>query len=493
MVIYLLIICLSGLLFFLLKSQVKSDFAKIPGPSPFPIVGNSHVFLQGKFEHIWLKIMQNLQKEYGNVVRFYVGTKPQIFLFGAKGFEKILSGSRHITKGFQYKFLWSWIGTGLLTSTGAKWHKHRKLLTPAFHFRILEDFLHTMNNHTQTLVDKLSDTVGQTVDIYNMMTHCALDIICETTMGVTVDAQANNNSEYVKAVYKASELVFNRLNSPWLYNNWFYSKTSSGIEWNKNLAIMKGFTKKVIQERREEIRLSENENYENDTGIKKRMAFLDLLISSSKDGTVLSDQDIQDEVDTFMFEGHDTTASSMGVTLYLIALDKNVQKKCQEELDTIFGDSDRLSTSADLANMKYLTACVKESLRLYGSVPAIGRVTAQEVELEGHIIPAGTELFLNIMVLHRDEKYFPDAEKYDPDRFYSDSGHEKHPYAYTPFSAGPRNCIGQKFAMMEVKVMLSSILRKFNVEAKIPMKDVWMTPELVVKPKNGFLVNFEHR
>ena len=92
--------CLSGFLFLVLKSPVKSDFATIPGPSPFPIIGNSHVFLQGKFEHIWLKIMQGLQKEYGNVVRFYVGTKPQIFLFGAEGFEKILSSSHHITKGF---------------------------------------------------------------------------------------------------------------------------------------------------------------------------------------------------------------------------------------------------------------------------------------------------------------------------------------------------------------------------------------------------------
>jgi len=493
MVIYLLIMCLSGFLFLVLKSPVKSAFATIPGPSPFPIIGNSHVFLQGKFEHIWLKIMQGLQKEYGNVVRFYVGTKPQIFLFGAEGFEKILSSSHHITKGFQYEFLWSWLGTGLLTSTGEKWHKHRKLLTPAFHFRILEDFLHTMNTHTQTMVDKVSDTVGQTVDIYKMMAHCALDIICETTMGVTVDAQKDNNSEYVKAVYEASELVFKRLMSPWLYNDWVYSKTNSGLQWNKILAIMKGFTKKVIQERKEEIKLSENENNENPIGIKKRMAFLDLLISSSEDGAVLSDQDIQDEVDTFMLEGHDTTASSMGVTLYLIALDKIVQKKCQEELDTIFGDSDRLATSADLASMKYLTSCVKESLRLYGSVPAMGRVTAQEVEIEGHVIPAGTELFLNLMVLHRDEKYFPDAEKFDPDRFYSDSGLEKHPYAYTPFSAGPRNCIGQKFAMMEVKVMLSSILRKFNVHAKIPMKDILMAPELVLKPKNGFLVIFEHR
>ena len=174
-------------------------------------------------------------------------------------------------------------------------------------------------------------------------------------------------------------MVFKRLIPPWLFNDWVYSKTSSVIKWNKILAIMKEFTKKAIQLRKEDIKLSENKNSDNNIGIKKRMAFLDLLIRSSKDGIMLSDQDIQDEVDTFMFEGHDTTASSMGETLYLIALDKFVQKKCQKELDTIFGDSDRVATSADLANMKYLTACIKESLRLYGSVPMpiVGRVTAQ--------------------------------------------------------------------------------------------------------------------
>ena len=494
MLIYLLIIFLSVLfLLFVSRSREKQQFSTIPGPKPLPIVGNSLLFLQANFEISLLKTMRDLQKQYGNVVKFYVGTQPQIFLFGAEGFEKILSSSQHLTKGFQYNFASRWLGTGLLTGSGSKWQKHRKLLAPAFHFGILEGFLHTMNNHTKILVEKISDAAGDTVDIHKMMTHCALDIICETTMGVTVNAQEDNNSDYVRAVYKASVLVFRRLWSPWLFSDFVYYRTASGIQWNETIAILKGFTKKVIQERKEEIEADENEKDHNEVGIKKKMAFLDLLIKSSGKGSVLTDHDIQEEVDTFMFAGHDTTASSMAVTLYLIALDKTVQRKCQEELDTIFGDSDRLATNTDLSRMKYLTACVKESLRLYGSVPAIGRVTSQEIEIEGHVIPAETEVFLSIMLLHRDEKYFANPEMFNPDRFYSESGPEKHPYAFTPFSAGPRNCIGQKFAMMEVKIILSSILRKFNAHAEIAMKDVRMSLELVLKPKNGFWVKFEHR
>ena len=293
------------------------------------------------------------------------------------------------------------------------------MLTPAFHFKILQDFLSTMNTHTATLVSKVDDTLGQTVDIYKMMTHCALDIICETTMGVTVDAQKNDNSEYVRAVYEASGLVFKRLMSPWLFSDLVYNRTAEGIQWNKNLAILHGFTKKVIQERKKEILGVNNDNDDIHIGIKKRIAFLDLLI---KDETLLSDEEIQEEVDTFMFEGHDTTGWSTAVTLYLVALDKTVQMRCQEELETIFGSDDREANTRDLVRMTYLTAVIKESLRLYSSVPVLGRVTSHQVEIEGHHIPAGTEINLNIMMLHRDEKYFPDPEMFDPDRFYSDSG-----------------------------------------------------------------------
>ena len=214
MLVYVLIFLISLILLWIFRSRENAAFSTIPGPTPLPLLGNSLMFA-GPFEHIWLKTMLGLRDEFGNVVKFYVGTKPQIFLFGAEGFEKILSSSRNINKGFQYEFVLPWLGSGLLLSTGAKWHKHRKLLTPAFHFRILEDFLHTMNDHTKTLVQNIGDSIGQTVDVYNLMTHCALDIICETTMGVTVNAQNDNDSEYVKAVYETSELVFRRLMSPW--------------------------------------------------------------------------------------------------------------------------------------------------------------------------------------------------------------------------------------------------------------------------------------
>ena len=126
-------------------------------------------------------------------------------------------------------------------------------------------------------------------------------------------------------------------------------------------------------------------------------------------------------------------------------------------------------------------------------MPAISRVTSEDMEIEGHLVPANTEVCLNLAVLHRDPIYFPDPEKFDPDRLFAVQSIERHPYAYTPFSAGPRNCIGQKFAMMEEKVILSSILRRFNLKADVPMKDMAIDPELIIRAKHGFHITLEHR
>jgi cytochrome P450 len=179
-----------------------------------------------------------------------------------------------------------WLGLGLLTSWGSKWHSRRKLLTPAFHFRILEDFLQVMNRQANILVNKLEKHAqhGAPVDVFPMVTHCALDIICETAMGRSINAQADSDTEYVRAIYAGSDIVFQRQASPWLWSDWFFHITPLGWKWRKALAVLHGFTNSVIQERKAEIAAEEKENRtekeQDDIGIKKRMAFLDLLIKA---------------------------------------------------------------------------------------------------------------------------------------------------------------------------------------------------------------------
>ena len=273
-------------------------------------------------------------------------------------------------QGEDYRFLLGWLGQGLLTSRGAKWHARRKLLTPAFHFRILEDFLQVMDQQANILVRKLSAHAQQDsrpFDIFPLVTHCALDIICETAMGRSINAQEDSDTEYVQAIYTSSDIVFRRQASPWLWSDWFFHLTPLGWRWRKALAVLHGFTNSVIQERKAEISATATDDdaqkEQDDIGIKKRVAFLDLLIKESQGGSVLTDEDIREEVDTFMFEGHDTTAANMTFTLFLLAAHTEVQQRCQAELDEIFQGSDRDATSADLGQMKYIESCLKESLR----------------------------------------------------------------------------------------------------------------------------------
>ena len=215
----------------------------------------------------------------------------------------------------------------------------------------------------------LCDLIGEKADkgefnIYPMVTHCALDIICETAMGKQLNSQQNNDTDYVTAVYKSADFVFRRIMEPWLWQDWLFYLTPAGFEAKKYLKILHKFTNDVIQQRKKELaNESQEENEEDELGRKKRVAFLDLLLRESKGGTVLSDEDIREEVDTFMFEGHDTTACNMTFTLWLMASHPEIQRKCQAELDGVFNGSDRPATSEDLSKMKYLEACLKESLR----------------------------------------------------------------------------------------------------------------------------------
>ncbi|GCB73373.1 hypothetical protein scyTo_0002508 [Scyliorhinus torazame] len=296
----------------------------------------------------------------------------------------ILSSSKQLDKSYVYKFLHPWLGTGLLTSTGNKWRARRKLLTPTFHFTILVEFLEVMNEQANVLLEKWEKEVGQgPFNCFNDITLCALDIICETAMDKKVYAQSKSDSEYVHAIYKMSDLVHRRQKMPWFWPDFLFNTFGEGRAHDKALKILHTFTEKVIAERfcktgnSEEVNHSDSDS--NSSRVKKHRAFLDLILNTTDEsGKKLSLQDIREEVDTFMFEGHDTTAAAINWALYLLGSHPDALKKVHEELDDVFGNSDRPATMDDLTKLQYLLCVIKESLRLFPSVPIFGRTLLEE-------------------------------------------------------------------------------------------------------------------
>jgi len=261
----------------------------------------------------------------------------------------------------------------------------------------------------------------------------------------------------------------------------------------------------VIKDRKKETLEQQSLKVDNgqkvDTFIssRRRLAFLDMLIEQHlKDPAVLSELDMREEVDTFMFEGHDTTAMSMIWTLFLLGHHPEIQEKVYQEIDYLWKrdsvEEAKLLSANQLRELKFLEACIKESLRLFPSVPFIGRVAATDIEYENYTIPKDSTLFLFIHMIHRDPRLFTKPYSFIPERFIEGSdAYVKNPFAYVPFSAGPRNCIGQKFALQEEKVVLATVLRHFQLESTKHLDDILMHPELVMRPKEPIKIRFTPR
>ncbi|KAJ8416525.1 hypothetical protein AAFF_G00358130 [Aldrovandia affinis] len=233
---------------------------------------------------------------------------------------------------------------------------------------------------------------------------------------------------------------------------------------------------------------------EADQATGKRRAFLDMLLKTTdEDGNSLNHKDIQEEVDTFMFEGHDTTAASMNWTLYLLGSHPEEQRKVQQELQEVFGSSDRPVGADDLRRLRYLECVIKESLRLFPAVPLFARRICEDCHINGFKVPKGINAIIIPYALHRDPRYFPDPEEFRPERFLPDNSIGRHPFAFIPFSAGLRNCIGQRFALMEEKVVLAWVLRNFSVEACQKREDLRPLGELILRPENGIWIKLEKK
>ncbi|XP_044010293.1 cytochrome P450 4C1-like [Aphidius gifuensis] len=403
---------------------------------------------------------KNITKKYGSVCKIWVFNQATVFISDPEDIKVVLSSTSNIDKSLGYRLLHPWLNKGLITSTGKKWQQRRKIANTAFHYNVLQEYFHTFAVKANNLIKILRAETesGEIIkELHPITTSVAIEIICETAMGTLFETSLTFELK-------------NRVGRLWLYNDWIFSMTSKGHDLSKVVEILHGFTRNIIKQRKEYHNetegkyLSIEKTQEDEEAVKskrKKLALLDSLLAASKNNQAIDDDGIQEEVDTFIFAGHDTVSSALLCAIKLLAEHKDIQATAREEVNQVLMKTDGEMTMAAVQQLCYLERCVKETLRLCPSALFIARKITEDVQLKNYLIPAGTNLNIHIYNAHRDPNYWINPEVFDPDRFLPVNSIGRHSHAYVPFSAGPRNCIGQKFAMIELKTVIAGLLRNF--------------------------------
>lgn len=480
------------------KRNVNAKWSKLPGPLNLPIFGAIWIYTHVQPDEL-LALSRYIRKRFGRVVRFWVLHVHGLFVSDLHYAQALLSHSTEIRKNRMYSLLTDWLGDGLLVSYGAKWLSRRRVITPTFHFSILEDFVSIFDQQSQIFARNLAKYADgvQVVDIEDALALATLDVICESAMGVRINAQTDVNCEYVQLLKDMQRIIVKRYVTIAYRPKWLFQLLAPRLA-KQHFAVtaaLHRFTERIIKARRKEILKHQTEICEQrnqqaqngDIGIKRRQALLDVLLSATIAGQPLSDNDIREEVDTFMFEGHDTTKSGIGYTLYCISRNKEVQAKLYAEIVEVLGTNmQHALTQRQLMQLKYTEQVIKEALRMYPPVPYIGRTIMEDCYIAGNCIPKGSSVILAIYEMQNDAAYFPQPQLFLPER----QVHEN-PFAFVPFSAGPRNCIGQRFAMLEMKAFIARIMQLYEL---LPLgADVVPTVRVVLKSKTGWQMGFRKR
>uniref|UniRef100_A0A0K0FXB8 Cytochrome P450 4V2 (inferred by orthology to a human protein) n=1 Tax=Strongyloides venezuelensis TaxID=75913 RepID=A0A0K0FXB8_STRVS len=434
---------------------------KIPGPRGYPVFGNM-LALMGTPNEMKKKLDKENNIGFENndpLRRYWIGNDLLVYILRADAAKVIFDSNIEISKGSMYDFFSELLAEGLVTSDGEKWKERRRLLTPTFHFNMLKKYFDVYNSSSRVMVENIKEFVenNREIDAFTYCKKITLDVICETAMGVKLNAQNDSENHYLEACNKLNDLFLNYFINIFYKITFFYYLFGDGFERKRNIEIMKKFTNNVIKEKAKYF--NESNEAENDNSFLSNL----LTLKGTNNWT---DEDIREEVDTFMFAGHETSATLLSFLWWALACHQDVQEKVYNELYSVYGDEKRDVFPEDLPKLPYLDMVIKETVRMYVIVPMYGRSLKNEIEICGFTIPKGTDILFCPMHTNFNPKIFPDPHTFDPYRFLPENIAKRNAYDFTPFSAGPRNCIGQKFAINEVKTVIVWLIRQYKLTTK---------------------------
>ncbi|KAJ3628005.1 hypothetical protein MTP99_015334 [Tenebrio molitor] len=487
LIAFLLVVCL----FFKHFGKLMVCAAQLKGPFAYPLVGNGLKFICKKED--FLNVILNLVSPYQSPTRFWMGPRLVVAVKDPNQLQIVLQSSKITTKGFFYRFLEPFLGKGLFTSSGITHKTHRKLLQPLFSQRMIEGYCHLFQKHAAKFVERMRPHAGGPE--FDVMLYLQ-DSAFENTMDVLLEDKNEHSIDYkdvpqfIKRFYN---IAFTRFRYVWLHWNYLFQKSSLF----KDQAYMKTIASTMIEEimykRLPEIieRIKNNKmSTSDDLRVPSMLEQIAVMIYN--DPNCLTIQNCIDHLMTLMATGQDTYSTTVAFTCMMLGAHPDIQNLAVKELRDVVGDKKSLDMD-DVSKLKYLEMCIKETLRLFPVAPFVLRETTEDFQLGKITIPKNVTVLIGIYFVHRDPTLWERPNEFYPDHFQPEAVSKRHPYAYIPFSAGPRRCIAQQYSYTQLKVTLGTLLLHYELECQRKVEDIKLTSDISVRPLCGYLIKIKER
>lgn len=410
-----------------------------------------------------LAFLTQVARTYGDAAKVSFGLRTLLVLSHPAYVEQVLvTDHRHFQKGRGLRMTSRVLGQGLLTSEGSLWRSQRRLVQPAFHKRRVDQYGETMVTYTQQRMASWKD--GETRDMSREMMRLTLAITAKALFNADMESQADQVREDLTTLMRQLNQRMRaliRIPPSWpLPSNRRFERAARHLD-----ALIYA----IIDERRQ-------------TGEDPGDLLSMLLSAVDEDGQPMPARLVRDEVMTLFLAGHETTANAMTWTWYLLSQNPAVVMQLESELDRVLkGQCPKIE---DLARLPYTQAVITESLRLFPPAWILVRQAIHPWELDGKTWPTGTQVLMSPWVIHHDPRFYPDADRFWPERWLKGGQEHRPPFAYFPFGGGPRLCIGRPFALMEAALLLATIAQRFRL-ALVAGYPVATEPLITLRPKHG--------
>jgi cytochrome P450 len=376
----------------------------------------------------------------------------------------MVTNKKDYAKSDDYKVLKHSLGNGLLTSEGDFWKKQRRIAQPAFHRESMKKLLDTMVDSTGEVVTQILKK--DKIELTDEMNFLTLDIVTKCLFGTSLKA---DYKKIQSSVTIGNEYISEKIMSP--FNLPLWVPTAKTLRYKKARKYSSSVLMDIINKRKED--LSEHQD------------LLSMLMHAEDEqsGERMSAQQLKDEAMTIFVAGHETTANALSWTFYLLSQNPEKLKILKEEVsDILKGGVPDFKT---LKSLTYTQMVIEESMRLYPPAWSIGRKVIRETNMHGYRLKKNATLILDVYSLHRHPEYWENPEAFEPERFSTANKKNRHKNAYIPFGSGQRMCIGNNFAMMEMKIVLSMFVQAFDLQMSDTAAGVIPETLVTLRPKNG--------